>query len=134
MPWRAGFEQSLDDLGVDLALTLEDAEDDRLAVSATPAPALDPARAKEALVHLDDPEQGTLSLTGKQNTFPQAPVEPVHGVAVQAAQRRCLDGRLVVDCEIADNLAHLATEILECFAYLFFNVMPNLMPLPDTHS
>ena len=48
------------DLGVDLALALQDAEDDRLAVGAAPAPARDPARPEDAFIDLDDTEQGAL--------------------------------------------------------------------------
>ena len=96
-----------DDLGVDLAVTLEDAEDDGLAVGATPAPALDPACPEEALVDLDDPEQRTLGLAGNQDVFPQAAVEPVHGVAVQTAQRRRLEG-CQIGGEVTNQLADLA--------------------------
>ena len=96
-----------DDLGVDLALALEDAEDDGLAVGAAPAPALDPARPEEALVDLDDPEQRTLGLTGDQDAFAQAAVEPVHGVAVQTAQRRRLEGGQIGG-EVTNQLADLA--------------------------
>ena len=89
------------------AVTLEDAEDDGLAVGATPAPALDPACPEEALVDLDDPEQRTLGLAGNQDVFPQAAVEPVHGVAVQTAQRRRLEG-CQIGGEVTNQLADLA--------------------------
>ena len=104
MLWRVGFEQS----GTisDLALAFEDAEDDGLAVGAATAPALDPTRPEEAFVDLDDPEQGALDLAGKQDTFPQGAVEPVHGVAVQAAQGRRLKGRQVGG-EVANDIADL---------------------------
>ena len=94
MLWRVGFEQS----GTisDLALTLEDAEDDGLAVGTASAPALP----REAFVDFDD--QRALDLAGKQDAFPQGAVEP--GVAVQAAQGRRLKGRQVGG-EVADDLA-----------------------------
>jgi len=89
-----------------LAPALEDAEDDGLAVGAASASTLDPARSEEALVDLDDPEQGPLRFAGKQQAFPQAPVEPVHRIAVQAAQSRRLKGGQIGG-EIAHDLADL---------------------------
>ena len=88
-------------ISVDVALPLEDAEDDGLAVGAAPPPALDPARPEEALVDLDDPKQPALGFAGQQHALPHAPVEPVHGVAVQPTQRRRLQSR-----EIGGDVAH----------------------------
>ncbi len=96
----------LDDLGIDAALPLEDAEDDRLAVGAAPTPALDSTRPEEALVDLDDPKQGALGFAGQPHAFPHAPVEPVHGVAVQPTQRRCLQSR-----QIGGDVAHDLTDL-----------------------
>ena len=56
--------------------------DDSLAVGAAPAPALDPTRSEEAFIDLDDTEQRASRFAVKQNAFPQATVESIHGVAV----------------------------------------------------
>ena len=96
-----------DNLCVDLALALEDAEDDGLAVGAAPASALDPARPEEALVDLDDTEQGALRFAGKQNAFAQASVEAIDGVAVQTAQRGRLESGQI-GSEVPNQLADLA--------------------------
>ena len=52
-----GLRAVRDDLGIDVARPLEDAEDDGLAVAAAPPLALHSARPEEALVNLDDPNQ-----------------------------------------------------------------------------
>ena len=70
---EGGLGAVRDDLGVDAALALKDAENDRLAVGAAPPPALDAPRPEEALVNLDDAEQGALGFTGQQHAFPHAP-------------------------------------------------------------
>ena len=44
-----GLRAIRDDLGIDVTLPLEDAEDDGLAVSAAPTPPLDPPRPEEKL-------------------------------------------------------------------------------------
>ena len=95
------------DLGVDLALAFEDAEDDGLAVGAAPAFALDPACPEEAFIDFDDTEQGALRFAVEQNAFAQASVEAVHGVAVQAAQRCRLEGGQIGG-EVPNQLADLA--------------------------
>ena len=100
-----GLRAVRDDLGIDVALPLEDAEDDGLAVGTAPPPALDPARPEEALVDFDDPKQPALGFAGHQHAFPHAPVEPVHGVAVQPTQCRRLQRR-----EIGGDVAHDLTD------------------------
>ena len=107
------------DLSVDLALALEAADpkspslDDGLAIGTASAPALDPTRPEKAFIDLDDTEQGALRLAFKQNAFPQTSIEPVHGVAVQTAQRRRLEGRRTdstdqIGGEVTHQLADLA--------------------------
>jgi len=54
------FGRIRDDLGVDLAVALEQPEDDRFAASPTAPFAFDSARAKVGLVHLHRPAQGGL--------------------------------------------------------------------------
>ncbi len=56
------------------AIAFEDAEDDRLAISATPPFALHAPRPKDALIHLDDAKEGALSLTGCEDPLPQAAI------------------------------------------------------------
>ena len=61
-----------DDLGIDVALPLEVAEDDGFAVGAAPTPALEPARPEETLVDLDDPKQLALGFAGQQHALQEA--------------------------------------------------------------
>ena len=63
-PLQGGLRAVRDDLGIDVALPLKDAENDRLAVGAAPPPALHSARPEEALVNLDDPNQPPLRFAG----------------------------------------------------------------------
>ena len=77
------------DLGIDLALALDDAEDDALAVGAASAPPLDPTGAEEAFIDLDDPEQGALCFAVKQNAFAQAPSAQLAGALLR--ERPCDD-------------------------------------------
>ena len=108
------------DLSVDLALALEDAEHGGLAVGAAAAPALDPARAEETLVDLNHSEQGALCLAIEQNPFSQAAVEAIHGVAVQAAQGGCLKGGQV-GRKIAHQLAELGLRNPRTLCILVFH-------------
>ena len=90
-------------------LARHDSAGDRAAIEAwarTPPPALDSTRPEEALVDLDDPKQGALGFAGQPHAFPHAPVEPVHGVAVQPTQRRCLQSR-----QIGGDVAHDLTDL-----------------------
>jgi hypothetical protein len=83
------------DLGVDLARPLEDAEHDGLAVGTSAALAADVARAEPALVHFDNAEEGALRLAGNLDTFAQATVQSVHGIAVQPAELGSLQGQKI---------------------------------------
>jgi len=59
---QRGFGAVWDDFGVDLALALEDAENDRLAARTAPALAPDPVRAEVGLVNFDRPGQRRIGL------------------------------------------------------------------------
>ena len=104
------------------------AEIDQAVVAAPAIGVDDGARVDPAADNtLDDAEQGALGFTGQQHAFPHAPVEPVHGVAVQPTQRRRLQCRQIGG-DVAHDLADLASEILERFAYLFLVAMLSFMP------
>lgn len=88
---KHGFGAVGHDLGVDLALTLEDAEDGRLAARATPGLALDATRAKVRLIDLDDARELTFHRTGFGQSQTDAGKQTVHGFAVQAGELGDLD-------------------------------------------
>src|SRR5262249_7770093 len=83
------------DLGVDLPGALEDAEHDGLAIGSTTALATNIASAEPALIDFDDAEERTLGFTGHLDPLAQSTVDPVHGVAVQAAELGRLQGRQI---------------------------------------
>ena len=70
---EGGLGAVRDDLGVDAALALKDAENDRLAVGAAPPPALDAPRPEEALVNLDDCRTGGAGLRRPAACVPARP-------------------------------------------------------------
>ena len=78
--------------GIDLALALEDVENDRLAVGAAAASAPDPTRRSF-------PPQRRTAGAGPRRHARSLKARPVHGVAVQAAAWRAVGG------EVADDLA-----------------------------
>src|SRR5512141_423722 len=89
---QRGFGAVGHDLGVDLAIALEDAEDDRLARSAAPAFPLDVPGPEERFIDFDLPRERGLSLGMFGQSFTDRLQETIHGVAVQVGQLGDLGG------------------------------------------
>jgi len=89
---QRGFGAVGHDLGVDLAVALEDAEDDRLARSAAPALPLDVACPEERFIDFDLSRKRGLLLGMLGQPFADRPKETIHGVAVQVGQLGDLGG------------------------------------------
>ncbi len=122
-----------------MAVALEDAEDNRLAISATTAFALDAPCAGETLIDLDDAEQRAPGFAGLEDPLAQTAIDTVHRIAVQAAQLRRMVRRLVRRLEGAQVCGEyrtasriLAAEILERSAYLLFIAVLGFTPLFKT--
>ena len=73
-----------DDHGVDLAVPLADAKDERVLASPTPSLALDATRAEVALVDFDGATERMLKLALLGQAFAQTGEKAVHAVAVEA--------------------------------------------------
>ena len=80
---QRGFGAVAHDLGLDLAVALEDAEDDRLARSAPPAFPLDVPGPEERFIDFYLPCERRLLLGMLGQPFVDRPKETVQGVAVQ---------------------------------------------------
>jgi len=89
---QRGFGAVRHDLSVDLAIALEDAEDDRLARSATSALPLDVACPEERFIDFDLPRERGLLLGMLGQSFADCLQETIHGVAVQIDQLGDLGG------------------------------------------
>lgn len=89
---QRGFGAVGHDLGVDLAIALKDAEDDRLARSATPALPLDVSCSEEQFIDFDLPRERGLLLGMLGQSFADRLQETIHGVAVQVGQLGDLGG------------------------------------------
>jgi hypothetical protein len=81
-----------DDLGVGLAIALEDAEDDRLARSVTPALPLDVSCSEERFIDFDLPRERGLLLGMLGQSFTDLLHETIHGVAIMVGQLGDLGG------------------------------------------
>lgn len=89
---QRGFGAVGHDLGVDLAIALEYAEDDRLARSATPALPLDVSSTEERFIDFDLPRERGLLLGILGHSFADRSQETVYGVAIQVGQLGDLGG------------------------------------------
>jgi len=83
---QRGFGAVRHDLGVDLAVALEDAEDDRLARSTASSLPLDVSCTEERFIDFDLPGERELLLGMFSQSFADRLQETVHGVAVQVGQ------------------------------------------------
>jgi hypothetical protein len=73
------------DLGIDLALALEDAKDNGFAACATTSESFDSARPEVAFINFDFSENWGLSLAVLSDSLTQGHEIPVHGISVQAS-------------------------------------------------
>lgn len=89
---QRGFGAVRHDLGVDLAVALEDAEDDRLARSTASSLPLNVACTEERLIDFDLPGERELLLGVLGQSFADRLQKTIHGVAVQVGQFGDLGG------------------------------------------
>lgn len=80
------------DLGIDLALALEDAKDNGFAACATTSEPFDSARPEVAFINFDFSENGGLALAVLGDSLAQGHEIPVHGISVQASHQGDLGG------------------------------------------
>jgi hypothetical protein len=119
---KHGFRAVGHDLGVDLAVPLEDAEDRRLASRAPPGLALDAAWPEVTLIDLDDAGELALRRTALRHAHAQTREQTVDGVAVQAGELGDLNGGQVCR-HMAQKLAenHLRDSSADDIAVLHGN-------------
>ena len=80
------------DLGIDLALALEDAKDNGFTACAAASEALDSSRPEVAFINFDFSENWGLSLAVLSDSLAQGHEIPVHGISVQASHQGDLGG------------------------------------------
>ena len=108
-----------DDLGIDLSVSLEQAEDDGLP-ERSPAPfPLDPPGTEERLVDFDLSGQGRLFFTVLGDPFPKGLQEPVHRIAVQPCQNSDLGG-IQVEGKKPDQLPEFGLRNFRTICILVF--------------
>lgn len=73
------------DLGINLALALEDAKDNGFTARATTSESFDTARPEVAFINFDFSEHWGLSLTVLSDSLAQGHEIPVYGISVQAS-------------------------------------------------
>lgn len=97
---KRGLGAVMNDFGIHLALSFEDAED-RLLESASPAQAWQgtaphPAGTKVAFIHLHDPlELAALHGSLQGNQKPKPSIQRIHGLPIELQKMRRLSGRQV---------------------------------------
>ena len=89
---KRGAATSRHDLGINLALALENAKDNGFTARATTSESFDTARSEGAFVNFDFSENWSLSLAVLSDSLAQGHEIPAHGISVQASHQGDLGG------------------------------------------